>query len=147
MIGKMVTMGSSTFIVDHFLLLILAAAYPIFAAKKDHIQIEANGSFDSLKSDWHKINVYIRVLIFGVAAALPVQSVPTLVVSLAYLLFSSALHWLIFDYVLNKLRGLDPWYQGQNAESDKYATPRNKYLVLGITGLLYLGSLIWALVK
>jgi hypothetical protein len=131
------------FLLRQAVALIAAIAYPWFAAEKDFFQIELNGKFDSLKAQWHKLNIEIRLIIFIPITALADKDDP--LVGLAYLALVFAIHWLVFDYRLNTFRGLDPWYQGQNAGSDKFATKLNKLLALGLTLTLYLGACYWVL--
>jgi hypothetical protein len=128
--------------------LVLALAYPWLAAHKDAIQIEANGRLDTLKKEWHGINVRLRIWIFcciGLAANFGIPGFRATALFVAYLLLVNAIHWLLFDYRLNTLRGLDPWYQGQNAASDHYASKRNKLLAIGVSLALYLAAVYWVL--
>lgn len=141
--------------------LTLAVVYPWLAAKKDAIQIEVNGSFDSLKAEWHKVNVWIRVAAFGCIGVsgnteLGLQG---LAVAFGYFSFAAAIFWLLFDYRLNTLRGLEPGYVGANADADalikwlamrlnytmEEAGKRIKWAAFFVTSLMYLGPCYWVL--
>lgn len=139
----------SKFLLLQLLGLLLAVAYAWLAARKDAIQIEANAYLDSLKTSWHRVNVLIRLVVFGIysLALLVVGGLnwPSVLVALTYFLLAAAIFWLLFDYRLNTLRNLMPWYQGQNAKADQYATKGNKLLALAATGIAYLGACSWFL--
>jgi hypothetical protein len=162
-------MQTVAFLLSQLPCLLLALSYPYLAAKKDAIQIEANGSFDSLKKVWHSVNVLIRVAAFGslgIAADAPVSwllgfQLQGAAVLLAYYLFSAAIFWLLFDYRLNTLRGLEPGYVGQNADADKLimlvaqrlhytmeeAGRLLKWASFSFTGLGYAAACFWFLVS
>lgn len=133
--------------------LLLAVVYPLLAAQKDFIQIDANGSIDSLKADWHRINVWIRVAAFGCLAV--AANTEHWWVAPAYFALSAAIFWLLFDYRLNILRGLEPGYVGNNSDADRLikfivmrfnysleeAGKRVKWAGLAVAFLLYIGSI------
>lgn len=101
---------------------------PFILAKKDAIQIELNGSLDTLKKDWHRVNGLIRFLMFAPAALFAVLPAaifggrPFLAILLfiSSLLMNIALHWILFDRELNRLRKKPVDYIGENADSDHY---------------------------
>lgn len=98
-----------------FVALVPVVVYPLLAAKKDYFQIEANGSWNSLKDSFHHINVWLRVLMFGSVGVLAFKNLFLLA---AYGLVSVAVFWVLFDRRLNKYRGLPLAYVGQTADLD-----------------------------
>lgn len=128
---------------------------PEYLAIKDYIQIEANGRLDSLKAEWHAVNLCIRFIMFvplAMVAIFPafmvVKSfagiVSSILVLLTSLALNAAIHWKLFDLHLNKLRGKDPAYIGQNAKSDLFLHkhPKAKLYSLIATICFYLVSLV-----
>lgn len=127
---------------------------PFLMAKDDAIEIELNGSFDSLQKRWHKVSVETRILIFGSLSTVSLMPAvvdghifEALALAFAFGLFSTALHWFVFDRKLNKLRGLDPDYVGKNAETDNYVRrftaseiTRMKHQLICIGAVAYLVS-------
>jgi hypothetical protein len=146
-----------TFLIQQTASLVLAIVYPWLAAKKDAMQIIANGSLDSLKADWHRVNVWIRITAFGcLGLAADVQHP---LVGLAYFILAAAIFWLLFDYRLNILRGLEPGYIGANADADRLikwlamrfnytleeAGRRIKWAAFGVSSVSYLAVCYWVL--
>jgi hypothetical protein len=142
--------------------ILLAVAYPWLAAKKDAMQIIANNSLDSLKADWHRVNVWIRVTAFGcmgVAADVQHLTFPYLALAFGYFCFAAGIFWLLFDYRLNTLRGLEPGYVGANADADalikwlamrfnytmEEAGKRIKWAAFVVTSFMYFGACFWVL--
>ena len=101
----------------------VAVVYPWLAAKKDYIQIELNGSYDSLKKAFHNVNVLIRALVFGSVGflgsfAMYDLTLKAFVFVLFYGILSVFSFWFVFDTRLNKLRGRELGYIGLNAKTD-----------------------------
>lgn len=139
------------FLIAQAICLVLFYLYPEVLAKKDAIQIEANGRLDTLKKEWHRLNVIIRlmnVLPLGLLSVLPLLMegiyVNALAVYVSLACFQNAWHWYQFDKRLNQLRGLDGFYLGKNAKSDLFMIkyPRAKPVALIVSGLAYICSVI-----
>lgn len=96
----------------------LAAYFYIdLAARKDNIQVQENGSLDTLKADWHLVNAAIRVLVFTALAIgyvllgwLAGNIWLGLLLAASYEVVAAAAFWVWFDRKLNKARGKDLVY-------------------------------------
>lgn len=131
----------------------LAVAFilPSFLAKDDAIEIELNGSLNTLGKKWHFNSATTRAIVFAaliITSLLPAVVMAgiwfeSLLVALAYALVSVSWHWFVFDRKLNKLRGLDVEYVGENSEADlflhNYAAHEVKRLKIQFVAIALLG--------
>lgn len=152
MINGMERSSLILFVIGQVISLAISYFYPYILAAKDAIQIEMNGSFDTLKKRWHRLNVIIRILNFAplqLLAVLPLALIEGMywraaLVYGAMMFLSNAWHWLAFDKTLNQLRGLGALYIGNNAESDlflkKHPNAKRTALIAGVS--LYICSVI-----
>lgn len=136
----------------------LAVAFilPYLMAKDDAIEIELNGSFDSLKANWHQVSAIMRFTIFtalGTLSLLPAALILDLWIQaftafVSYGFLAISLHWYIFDRKLNQLRGLNTDYIGINAEIDKLIHKEQtvlKLISLAVSAFCYLGTIYFLL--
>lgn len=114
--------------IGQMICLAVAFALPVLMAEDDAIEIELNGSIDSLAKYWHKTSSVTRAIVIGslgVASLLPAALMggywfESGSMLFAYGLLAIALHWVIFDLKLNRLRGLADDYNGKTADLDQY---------------------------
>lgn len=104
--------------------LLVAWFYIDLAARKDNIQVEANGSLDNLKVSWHTVNAAIRVLVFGgygvgyvLLGWLAGDLVLGLALAAAYEVLAAAGFWVWFDRRLNGYRGKELVYVSREPDA------------------------------
>lgn len=146
-------------IVLQLIFLATSAIAPQLLAEEDHIQIDLNGSIDSLKERWHRINGYVRALIFipiillsGLPGMMLAGGWLAYVLGFLVMLFGGALnlsyHWIVFDYHLNHLRRLVD-YIGKNAKTDRFLVkhPKAKTTAIFVSSAAYLIAVILFLIS
>lgn len=152
MINGMANTSLILFVIGQVICLATSYFYPYVLAAKDAIQIEMNGRFDSLKKQWHRLNVVIRIMNFAplqLLAVLPLALIEgmywrAVFIYVALIILANAWHWFKFDQTLNQLRGLVDLYIGKNADSDlflkKHPNAKRNAMIAGVC--LYICSVI-----
>ena len=103
--------------------LILIVAWIVYQAKIDQEHFDRGQYFSD-----HKSRFIARGLVAAIIA----------VFSIKFAIITALLYWTLFDATLNKLRGLDYFYIGGEAETDKFFADKpklykiSKYVALGL---------------
>lgn len=129
-----------------------AIIFPGVFANQNAVQIDENGSLDSNKDYWHKMNVWIWVMCTTPLAIMPMLPVFLVLKAMYFLAFSwmviyaiwsRSVYWLLFDRRLNRVMNRPDDYLGENSKVDLHFKDakdiiKKKLYLVAVTTFVYL---------